>query len=213
MFHRGKTDFDVLILSKDTLFVEVVVEKLKPLFSNISAKHIQSADLIGVFQFRSLFIHQSSVLDFYQNNNKCKNASNAFSIIFFLWEKPECFQYYPLKCNFKIIDLKIPAAKILKEVSQILLPVKSNEDAIFEQLGVLNKQLSNILQTALFTDDELDIIYKLKKFSDNKTLAQKCNISIATLKRRLKIIAEKCDNAKSKSEIINFLYENYVIKP
>jgi hypothetical protein len=158
-------------------------------------------------------VHQSSVLDFYNYIKKTGSISSDHSIYFFLWDYPDYLQAINSKNRLNVINLKKPALKILNEVKQIVKPISSKEDVMFENLNLLYKQLAHLNYTACFTETELDLIYKLKRFSDNKTLAQKCNISVATLKRRLKIIAEKCDNAKSKSEIINFLYENYVLIP
>jgi len=80
MLEHRKTDYNAVILSQDSLFVEFLTQTHSAIFSDISIKHIQAVELIAIYQFHYLLVHQSSVLDFYQNNNKCKNASNAFSI-------------------------------------------------------------------------------------------------------------------------------------
>ena len=213
MLEHRKTDYNAVILSQDSLFVEFLTQTHSAIFSNISIKHIQAVELIAIYQFHYLLVHQSSVLDFYNYIKKTGSISSVHSIYFFLWDYPDYLQAINSKNRLNVINLKKPALKILNEVKQIVKPISSKEDVMFENLNLLYKQLAHLNYTACFTETELDLIYKLKRFSDNKTLVQKCNISVATLKRRLKIIAEKCDNAKSKSEIINFLYENYVLIP
>ena len=65
MLEHRKTDYNAVILSQDSLFVEFLTQTHSAIFSNISIKHIQAVELIAIYQFHYLLVHQSSVLDFY----------------------------------------------------------------------------------------------------------------------------------------------------
>lgn len=120
MLEHRKTDYNVVILSQDSLFVEFLTQTHSAIFSNISIKHIQAVELIAIYQFNYLLVHQSSVLDFYNYIKKTGSISSDHSIYFFLWDYPDYLQAINSKNRLNVINLKKPALKILNEVKQIV---------------------------------------------------------------------------------------------
>lgn len=210
-----ETKYDICLISQDSLFPLAIMEILRRLNLTLKVKYIQDISLFKFYNCNKIFLHESSLSEFIAWSYNNKNHIPSESIFIFVYElkdleKPFVKSSVIINQN-QIITTSSGIGKLTVNVKMILKKVNVN-NFLIEELSKLYKEYSFLLNSSHFTEEELDIIYKLRRFSDNKILADKCNLSLSTIKRRLKTIAEKCGVPNQKTALLNYFYENQILK-
>jgi DNA-binding NarL/FixJ family response regulator len=157
-----------------------------------------------------IFVHENAISEFEDFLTFTKSKSNLMKIIFLTTKSTSFKKYYLKKFDFPfaIIDLKLSMKEILTRTYFLLfnnstLPNRKNSIK-FETL-IKNKPF---ITQSIFNLEELKIIKKLSILFTNKEIADACEISVSTLKRKLIAIAKKANVTNCKASILKFAMEN-----
>lgn len=207
MLKTENTHFNIGILNVDSLFADAFLRLLKSCNDNLTIKHVSEASIASFYSFDILFVHQSRTWDYLNFLLSQKSNIKAHETIYCLNCNTSLLLQKDVTDTLKILDLTIPVNEIKENLQQHVRKINKGKAKFGKPARSLTVLSRNFQIAGHFSDEELNVIYSLRKHICNKQISESCKISVSTLKRRLKAIADKCGVPNNKTAILCYLYE------